>query len=70
MLRTVEATIDKNGGVHLSEPVRLSHTCHAIVTILEGHDVCETAVLSELALGEDWNRPEEDKAWSHLQQGR
>jgi hypothetical protein len=27
----------------------------------------ETALLSEAALAEDWNRPEEDAAWSHLQ---
>jgi len=25
-----------------------------------------TALLSEQALAEDWNRPEEDKAWSDL----
>jgi hypothetical protein len=24
-------------------------------------------VLSETALAEDWNRPEEDAAWAHLQ---
>lgn len=24
----------------------------------------------EAALAEDWNRPEEDEAWSHLQQVR
>jgi hypothetical protein len=30
--------------------------------------VSETALLSEPALAEDWNRPEEDEAWSHLQQ--
>jgi hypothetical protein len=29
-----------------------------------------TALLSEAALGEDWNRPEEDEAWSHLQRVR
>jgi RimJ/RimL family protein N-acetyltransferase len=29
----------------------------------------EAALLSEAALGEDWNRPEEDAAWSHLQSG-
>ena len=23
--------------------------------------------MSERALAEDWNRPEEDKAWAHLQ---
>ncbi len=26
----------------------------------------DTALLSEIALG-DWNRPEEDEAWAHLQ---
>jgi hypothetical protein len=30
----------------------------------------EVAILSEAALAEDWNRPEEDRAWSHLQPGR
>lgn len=30
----------------------------------------ETAVLSEAALAADWNRPEEDAAWSHLQPER
>jgi hypothetical protein len=32
--------------------------------------VAESARLSEAALAEDWNRPEEDEAWSHLQQVR
>jgi hypothetical protein len=27
----------------------------------------EVTLLSEAALAEDWNRPEEDAAWSHLQ---
>ena len=27
----------------------------------------ETALLSEAALAEDWNRPEEEEEWSHLQ---
>lgn len=31
-------------------------------------EVSETALLSEEALAEDWDRPEEDAAWSHLQQ--
>jgi len=26
--------------------------------------------LSEAALAEDWNRPEEDEAWAHLQPGK
>lgn len=29
--------------------------------------VSETALLSEAALAEDWDRPEEDAVWSHLQ---
>jgi hypothetical protein len=43
------------------------------VTILEEEPVTsssETAILSELALAEDWNKPEEDAAWSHLQQAQ
>jgi len=42
----------------------------ALVTSLdETHPVAspETALLSESALAADWNRPEEDAAWSHLQ---
>ncbi len=30
--------------------------------------ISDTALLSEQSLAEDWNRPEEDAAWSHLQQ--
>ncbi len=38
------------------------------VTILADEpDIPKTALLSEAALAEDWNRPEEDDAWSHLQ---
>lgn len=33
------------------------------------HDPAETALLAEAALSADWNRPEEDAAWSHLQSG-
>ncbi len=32
--------------------------------------IYETALISEQALAEDWNRPEEDAAWSHLQRAR
>ena len=30
----------------------------------------ETALLSEAVLADDWNRPEEDATWSHLQRGQ
>ncbi|MDM8531471.1 hypothetical protein QUF63_09890 [Anaerolineales bacterium HSG25] len=29
--------------------------------------IAETTLLSEPALAEDWNKPDEDDAWSHLQ---
>lgn len=70
MIRTVNAVIDEHGNVHLLEPVQLPAARRALVTILEEHPtagVPETALLSEAALGEEWNRPEEDEAWSHLQ---
>ena len=68
MLTAVEAIIEKNGTVRLQKPVRLSSPCRAIVTILDEKSeiISETALLSEAALS-DWNRPEEDEAWSHLQ---
>jgi hypothetical protein len=70
MLRTVEAIIDENGNVQLQEPVVLTGPRRALVTILEeasAVQIPETALLSEPALAEDWNRPEEEAAWSHLQ---
>jgi len=70
MLKSVEATIGADGEIHLSESVHLPHACRAIVTIIEEPDIPETAILSEAALGEDWNRPQEEEAWSHLQQVR
>ena len=71
MLRTVAAVIDEQGHVRLIEPAQLPAARRALVTILEYEPVVtvpETALLSEAALAEDWNRPEEDAAWSHLQQ--
>ena len=70
MIRTVEAVIDENGNVRLLEPVRPTSVRRALVTILEEEPVAETALLSEPALAEDWNRPEEDEAWAYLQSAR
>jgi hypothetical protein len=33
-------------------------------------EASETALLSERALAEDWSRPEEEEAWSHLQRAQ
>ncbi len=73
MLRTLEAVIDEQGNVRLLEPIALAAPRRALVTVLEeasALQVPETALLSEAALAEDWNRPEEDAAWSHLQPER
>ena len=64
MIRTVEAVIDEEGNVRLPERVRPSTARRALVRILEEGpvtQVSEAALLSEEALAEDWNRPEEDE---------
>jgi hypothetical protein len=73
MIKTIEAVIDEQGKVSLLESIRLPAVRRALVTILEEAPLSgasETALLSEAALAKDWNRPEEDVAWSHLQSGR
>jgi hypothetical protein len=70
MIRTVEAIIDERGAVRLLEAVAVTGPRRALVTILEEEPsprIAETALLSETALAEDWNRPEEDEAWAYLQ---
>lgn len=70
-MKTVEAVIEPNGEVRLLESVRLSSPRRALVTILEEAPAAnDSALLSEKSLAEDWNRPEEDAAWEHLQPGR
>jgi hypothetical protein len=70
-MRTVEAVIETSGEVRLVEPVRVASRTRALVTILEeARCIHDAALLSEAALAEDWNRPEEDAAWAHLQPGK
>ncbi len=72
MPRTVEGIIDTEGNIRLLEPVRVPVLRRVLVIVLDDEPllkVSETALLSEPALAEDWNRPEEDEAWSHLQRG-
>ena len=70
MLQTLEAITDKQGNVCLTEPVNLPAGWRVLVTVLEepAINVSETALLSESVLAKDWNKPEEDEAWLHLQQ--
>jgi nitrous oxide reductase accessory protein NosL len=70
-MRTVEAIIQPSGEVRLVEPVHVQSPRRALVTILEEEPrVQDAALLSEAALAEDWNRPEEDAAWAHLQRAK
>ena len=49
------------------------HGCHFLLTwncMTLGTSIHDTELLSEAALDEDWNRPEEEAAWSHLQQAK
>jgi hypothetical protein len=68
MIQTVEAVVDARGQVRLLGNVRVAGPRRALVTVLDEAAVVpgEAALLAEPALA-DWNRPEEDAAWSHLQ---
>jgi len=68
MIQTVEAIVDEKGEVRLLEFIRLDRRHRALVTILadEPSDADVTTNLSQASLAKDWNRPEEDAAWSHL----
>lgn len=67
MRQSVEAIVNEQGQVRLLQPLRLPSVCRAVVMIFD-EDPLETARVSEPALALDWTRPEEDAAWSHLQQ--
>ena len=72
MPRTVQAVIEPDGRVRLLEKVSVRKARRALVTILD--ETAESpgfpALVSEPALAADWDRPEEDAAWAHLQSGR
>lgn len=72
MIQTVEAVIDPTGQIQLLGEIRVASPRRALVTVLEEPAAVpgEAALLAEPALAEDWNRPEEDAAWSYLQSGK
>jgi hypothetical protein len=68
MFQAIEAEIDIHGNVKLLEKLILKNTKKALVIVLEdAENKHETALLSESVLARDWNRPEEDEAWSQFQ---
>ena len=73
MLRTVKAVIDEHGHVRVLEALQLPAARKALVTILEDDPetkISEAALLSEQTRARDWDQPEEEEAWSHLQPRR
>lgn len=72
MIKTVEGMLCEDGTVRLLESLSVTCAKRAIVIILDEQPAVfpnETALLSEATLAQDWNRPEEDAAWAHLQSG-
>lgn len=70
MIQTVEAVLEPDGSVRLLHPIQVDEPRRALLTVLPGHLLTdEVTLLSEPALS-DWNRPEEDEAWSYLSQDK
>lgn len=70
MIKTIEAVIDEHGKIQPLQDVIFPFGRRALITILDEKPasvVSETALLSEAALADDWNTPEEDEAWEYLQ---
>ena len=65
---TIEARVDEAGVIRPKEPIALPPGSRLLITVLSIPATGEGALLSEQALAEDWNRPEEDQAWSTLAQ--
>ena len=70
MLSTLDAVIDEQGRAVLAESADLCEGRRALVIVMNepAINVAEAGLLSEEALADDWNRPEEDEAWSHPEQ--
>lgn len=74
MLKSIEAVLEIDGRITLKEHIQFDRRRRAIVTILDEIEtgdigrLSEVTLLSESALKVDWDREEEDEAWSHLQQ--
>ena len=65
MMQAVQATIDPQGYLRYTEPVRMDAPRQALIIFLDEGN--ETALLAQSALARDWMKPEEDAAWEHLQ---
>ncbi len=67
----VEGMTDEEGRLRVLGKVTLPKSRRVIITILDEEPLDQAAnlaLLSETALARDWERPEEDEAWSYLAQ--
>jgi hypothetical protein len=70
MIQALEAEIDERGSVKLVKPVHLDRRHRAVVMIMPDEAMSgagECALLSEASLAQEWDNPDEDAAWQHLQ---
>lgn len=71
IMNTVKAILGTDGRLRLPAKTKLAHAQRVLVTFLDdAPDLSESMLasqLSESALAEEWDRPEEDEAWQHLQ---
>lgn len=71
MIQTFEGVVDQKGRLRFLETVKLPPMRRVLITVLDEEpdaSARESAMLSETALAIDWLTPEEDIAWSHLNQ--
>jgi predicted DNA-binding antitoxin AbrB/MazE fold protein len=69
MNRTVLAEVLEDGTIRPLDPIDAPKGERVWVTLQSiDSSLIEPALLSEKSLGVDWDRPEEDEAWSYLQQ--
>ena len=71
MLNTYEAMTDDQGNLRVPDGLKLPEGCRVLITVLDEaprQQANEEALLSEKSLAEDWDKPEEDDAWAHLNQ--
>jgi hypothetical protein len=71
IMKTVKAILGTDGRLRLPAKTKLSRAQRVLVTFLDdAPDLSESMLaskLSESALSTEWDRPEEDVAWQHLQ---
>lgn len=70
MPTTYETKTDEQGNLCLPPNIKLPEDCRILVTVLDeppkSQQANDEALLSEQVLSEDWDKPEEDEAWSTL----